>query len=161
MVAGSVRLVEEVDGWRAWTEVDTFATGEPDDRHYTVDPTAGLVQFGTRTRLPQQTSSSASASSPTATAVAVPPGTCSAGSVTSLPGVASVKVTNVLPATGGADAADLTEALGEIPAFVHRRERAVTDDFQVLALRVPERAGGPRRSPYSTPTTRPTGRPGW
>ena len=46
-------------------------------------------------------------------------------------------MTNVLPATGGADAADLTEALEEI-LFVHRRERAVTaDDFQSLALRVP------------------------
>jgi predicted phage baseplate assembly protein len=136
VVAGSVRLeVEEVDGWRAWTEVDTFAVGGPQDRSFTVDLTAGLVQFGTRTRLPQIGERIRVVAYRHGGGAA---GNLPAGSVTSLPGVASVKVTNVLPATGGADAADLTEALEQIPAQVHRRERAVAaDDFQALALEVP------------------------
>jgi predicted phage baseplate assembly protein len=136
VVADSVRLeVEEVDGWHAWTEVDTFAVGEPQDRHYTVDLTAGLVQFGTRTRLPQIGERIRVVSYRYGGGAA---GNLPAGSISSLPGVASVKVTNVLPATGGADAADLTEALEQIPAQVHRRERAVAaDDFKALALAVP------------------------
>jgi predicted phage baseplate assembly protein len=136
VVAGSVRLeVEEVDGWQAWTEVETFTAGGAQDRHYTVDLTAGLVQFGTRTRLPQIGERIRVVAYRHGGGAA---GNLPAGSVTSLPGVASVKVTNVLPAAGGADAADLTEALEEIPAQVHRRERAVAaDDFQALALEVP------------------------
>jgi predicted phage baseplate assembly protein len=51
--------------------------------------------------------------------------------------VASAKVTNVLPATGGADPANLADALDSVAAEVHRRDRAVVaEDFQALALEV-------------------------
>jgi predicted phage baseplate assembly protein len=47
-------------------------------------------------------------------------------------------VASVLPATGGADPATVAEALTQVPAEVHRRDRAVTaDDFEALALEVP------------------------
>jgi predicted phage baseplate assembly protein len=127
--------VEEADGWRAWTEVDTLAASGPLDRHYTVDLTAGLVQFGARARVPQIGQRIRVVSYRYGGGVA---GNLPAGSVTALTGQANVKVTNVLPATGGADAADLSEALEEIPARVHRRDRAVAeDDFRALALEVP------------------------
>jgi hypothetical protein len=136
VVEDSVRLeVEEVDGWTAWTEVDPFTVGGPQDRYFSVDLTAGLVEFGTRTRLPQIGERIRVVSYRHGGGAA---GNLPAGSITTLPGVASVKVTNILPAVGGADAADLTEALEQIPAQVHRRERAVTaDDFQALTLEVP------------------------
>ncbi len=54
-----------------------------------------------------------------------------------------MKVTNPLPAAGGADAAALTEALDAIPAEVHRRDRAViAEDFSELALRGDRRRAG-------------------
>ena len=61
-----------------------------------------------------------------------------AGAISSLVGCGGVKVTNPLPAVGGADAASLAEALDTIPAEVHRRDRAVVaEDFRALALEVP------------------------
>jgi predicted phage baseplate assembly protein len=136
VVRRSVRLeVEEADGWLPWTEVDTLAASGPLDRDYSVDLTAGEVRFGTRSLVPQigqrirvvtyRHGGGASGNIP-------------AGAITSLSGVAGVKVSNVLPAAGGADAASLAEALDEIPTHVQRRDRAVTaDDMQALALEVP------------------------
>jgi hypothetical protein len=41
VVAGTVGLeVEEPDGWTPWTEVETFVSSDPRDRHYTLDPEA-------------------------------------------------------------------------------------------------------------------------
>ncbi|MFK0044416.1 putative baseplate assembly protein [Streptomyces sp. NPDC090741] len=136
VLAGSVRLeVEEADGWRPWTEVEDFAAGGPFDRHYTLDAEAGLVRFGTRCRLPQigerirvLTYRYGGGSA----------GNVPAGAIGALTGVAAVKVTNPLPAAGGADPASLADALEALPAEVHRRDRAVTsDDFRSLALEVP------------------------
>jgi predicted phage baseplate assembly protein len=61
-------------------------------------------------------------------------GNVAAKAVTALSGVGGVKVLNPLPATGGADAASLTEALDAIPDIVHRRDRAVVAaDFSAFA----------------------------
>ncbi|WP_052681590.1 putative baseplate assembly protein [Saccharothrix sp. ST-888] len=136
VLAGTVRLeVEEADGWQSWLEVESFADGGPLDRSYTVDADAGLVAFGTRTRLPQigeriRVLSYRYGGGAT--------GNVPAGAITSLTGVAGAKVRNLLPATGGADPAPLADALDALPAEVHRRDRAVTaDDFRALALEVP------------------------
>jgi predicted phage baseplate assembly protein len=135
VVRGTVQLeVEEAGGWRPWTEVDTLATSGPQDRHFTVDLTAGEVRFGTRSLVPQigQRIRVVTYRYGGGTAGNVP-----AGAITSLSGVAGVKVSNVLPATGGNDAASLADALEEIPAHVQRRDRAVTaDDMRALALEV-------------------------
>jgi Baseplate J-like protein len=136
VVPGTVRLeVEEADGWLSWTEVDTLAASRADDRHYSVDLTAGEVRFGTRSLVPQIGQRIRVVGYRHGGGAA---GNVLAGAITSLSGVAGVKVTNVLPATGGADAASLTEALDEIPAHVQRRDRAVTaEDTRALALEVP------------------------
>lgn len=141
VLAGSVRLeVEEADGWRPWTEVEDFAASGPFDRHYTLDAEAGLVRFGARCRLPQIGERIRVLAYRYGGGSA---GNVPAGAVGALTAVSGVKVTNPLPAYGGADAASLADALDALPAEVHRRDRAVTpDDFRSLALEVP----GVRRS---------------
>jgi predicted phage baseplate assembly protein len=136
VLPGSVRLeVEEADGWLPWTEVETLAASGPLDRNYSVDLTAGEVRFGTRSLVPQIGQRIRVVTYRYGGGAA---GNVPAGAITSLSGVASVKVSNVLPATGGANPASLAEALDEIPAQVQRRDRAVTaDDMQALALEVP------------------------
>nr|WSW62716.1 putative baseplate assembly protein [Streptomyces sp. NBC_00998] len=136
VLAGSVRLeVEEADGWRPWTEVEDFAASGPFDRHYTLDAEAGLVRFGARCRLPQIGERIRVLAYRYGGGSA---GNVPAGAVGALTAVSGVKVTNPLPAYGGADAASLADALDALPAEVHRRDRAVTpDDFRSLALEVP------------------------
>jgi predicted phage baseplate assembly protein len=136
VVPGTVRLeVEEPDGWRGWIEVDPATTSEPGDRHFTVDLLAGEVHFGTRSMVPQIGYRIRVTGYRYGGGEA---GNVPAGAISALSGVAGVKVTNVLPAAGGADAASLTEALEEVPAAVHRRDRLVTaEDLQSLAEEVP------------------------
>ncbi len=136
VLPGTVRLeVEENAGWRAWTEVDTLATSGPLDPHYSVDLTAGEVRFGTRSLVPQIGRRIRVVSYRYGGGAA---GNVPAGAITSLTGTAGVKVTNILPATGGADPASLADALEEVPAHVRRHDRAVTaDDTRALAREVP------------------------
>jgi predicted phage baseplate assembly protein len=132
----TVRLqVEEPGGWRDWEEVDDFTASGPDDRYFVVDLTAGEVEFGARGRVPQ-----------IGERIRVlsyrygggRDGSVGAGAINQIPSAAGITVANPLPATGGADAALLTDALESIPAEVHRRDRAVVaDDFRDLALQVP------------------------
>ncbi|WP_433157899.1 putative baseplate assembly protein [Kribbella sp. CA-247076] len=135
VLAGTVELdVEENDGWTKWTEVESLATSRESDAHFSVDAQTGLVQFGTRSKVP-----------PMGQRVRVvtyrygggAAGNVPRGAITALTGVPSVTVTNVLPARGGADSATLAEALSEVPARVHRRDRAVAaEDFASLAREV-------------------------
>ncbi|WP_330334061.1 putative baseplate assembly protein [Streptomyces sp. NBC_00536] len=136
VIAGSVRLeVEEADGWRPWTEAESFAATGPFDRHYTLDAEAGVVRFAERGRLPRIGERIRVLSYWYGGGSA---GNVPAGAVGSFTAVAGVKVTNPLPATGGADPASLADALDALPAEVHRRDRAVTaEDFRALALEVP------------------------
>ncbi|MGR6320739.1 putative baseplate assembly protein [Micromonospora soli] len=136
VLPGTVRLqVEEVDGWHDWTEVDTFAAGRPENAWYTVDLTAGLIRFGTQTRVPQPGQRIRVLSYRVGGGVA---GNVAAGAITAVTGAAGVKASNILPAAGGADAASLADALDQIPAEVQRRDRAVTaEDFRALTAQVP------------------------
>jgi len=133
VLAGSTRLqVEESGAWQDWTEVDTYVVSGADDRHYAVDHEAGVIHFG-GLKVPQLGERIRVQSYRYGGGLAgnVPAGALSAISV------GAVKVANPLPAAGGADAASLTEALDEIPADVHRRDRAVVaDDFRDLAVQV-------------------------
>ncbi|MDD9206970.1 putative baseplate assembly protein, partial [Georgenia sp. 10Sc9-8] len=158
VLPGSLQLdVEETGGWRRWQEVETLALSRSGDRHYSVDPTTGVVRFGATSRAPQL---GERVRALTYRYGGGADGNVPAGAVTSFSGVASATVTNVLPAAGGADAASLPEALAEVPARVHRRDRAVTgDDFRALALEVP----GVRRAetlPLFHPDTPTVRRPG-
>ena len=135
VVAGTVHLeVEEVGGWTRWQEVDTFATSGRDDRHFRVDVAAGQVEFGERSRAPQLGQRIRVLSYRYGGGAA---GNVPVGAIGKLTGVPAVKVRNVLPAVGGADAASLDEALDAIPGRVNRRDRAVVaDDFRSLAAEV-------------------------
>ena len=136
VLAGTVQLdVEEEGGWSRWTEVDTLALSQPNDAHFSVDPEAGLVAFGTRSRVPQLGQRVRVVSYRYGGGVAgnVPP-----KAIASLTGVASVTVANLMAAAGGSDAAPLAAALAEVPARVNRRDRAVaSEDFTALAGEVP------------------------
>jgi predicted phage baseplate assembly protein len=135
VLAGSIHLqVEEPSGWTTWYEVDNFVATAPDDRHFMVDHDAGAVSFG-RVRVPQ-----------IGERIRVTSyrygggriGNVAAGAVNALSGVGGIKVANPLPAAGGGDRVELTEAMDAIPAEVHRHDRAVIlDDFRDLAEQVP------------------------
>ena len=127
--------VEEEDGWTPWAAVDDLTSVDPVGRFYTVDLTGGAVRFGSRGRVPQIGQRIRVAGYRYGGGTA---GNVAAGAISALTGTAGVKVTSVLPATGGADPASLADALDQVPAEVHRRDRAVTaDDFSALALEVP------------------------
>jgi predicted phage baseplate assembly protein len=135
VLPGTVDLqVEEEDGWVPWTAVDDLAAADPLGRHYAVDLTEGAVRFGSTGRVPQIGQRIRVAGYRYGGGAA---GNVPAGAISSLTGTAGVRATNVLPATGGADAATLDDALAEVPAEVHRRDRAVTaEDFRALAEQV-------------------------
>jgi predicted phage baseplate assembly protein len=134
VLPGSTRLqVAEPDGLRDWVEVDTYLVSGPEDRHFTVDHDSGAVIFDGR-KLPQLGERIQVTAYRYGGGAA---GNVAAGSITRFQGVGGVDVSNPLPATGGADAAGLDEAMDEIPAEVHRRDRCVTaEDFREMALRV-------------------------
>ncbi len=131
VLPGTVVLeVEEAAGWTRWSEVENFVGTEPTDRHYTVDLTAGTVTFGgfrvpqigERIRVLKYRYGGGEA------------GNVDAKSINALSGTGGVDVMNVLKAVGGADEAKLTDALDQIPAIVHRHDRAViAADFEQLA----------------------------
>jgi predicted phage baseplate assembly protein len=134
VLARSVSLqVEEPTGWTSWEEVDNFAASGPGDRHFVVDLDAGEISFG-RARVPQIGERIRVLSYRYGGGAA---GNLPAGAVDAFEGVAGVKVTHPLPATGGGDRVTLADAMDAIPAEVHRRDRAVTsDDFRDLAGQV-------------------------
>lgn len=144
VVAGSAAVeVEEAGGWVAWQEVDGFHASGPEDRHFVLDPEAGVVRFGNglQGRAPQigerlrargYLSGGGRAGNVAAGAIAklIPAGPGAAE-------IARVKVDNPLPAWGGADGEPLAAALKRIPGELRRRDRAVTrGDFRELALAV-------------------------
>lgn len=134
VLPGTISLqVEEPDGWHDWQEVDAFVASTPDDRHYTVDYSAGSVEFDGM-RLPQLGERIRVLTYSYGGGLA---GNVGAGAVNAISGVGGVKIGNPLPAVGGADAATMSDALDAIPSDVHRRDRAViADDFRDLALQV-------------------------
>jgi predicted phage baseplate assembly protein len=133
VLTGTVELdVDEIGGWHRWQEVSSFAVSGPTDRHYTVDLASGVVQFGPRSRAPQLGERIRVTRYSFGGGVQ---GNVAAKAINQLTGFTGGKVANVIPARGGADAASLPTALDEIPAQVHRRDRAVVaDDFCTLAL---------------------------
>lgn len=129
VLPGTVRLqVEGVDGWQDWTEVDSFVRGGPDDLYFSVDYSSGIVDFGSG-RAPQIGERIRVLSYRYGGGAA---GNVAAGAIT---GASGVKAANPMPAAGGADPATLTDAMDQIPADVHRSDRAViASDFRDLAM---------------------------
>ncbi|MEA2194701.1 MAG: hypothetical protein QOG42_1135 [Solirubrobacteraceae bacterium] len=128
--------VEEEDGFVAWQRVDGLDASGEGDRHYTVDPEAGVVRFGDgahglappigrRIRTGGYRYGGGRA------------GNVAAKAIDKID-VPAVKPANPLPARGGADAETVAAALERIPGELRRHDRAVTrGDFADLALATP------------------------
>ncbi|HEV7589221.1 MAG TPA: putative baseplate assembly protein [Longimicrobium sp.] len=157
LVAGSLRVeVEEPGGWTPWTEVDDFAACGRGDRVYVADPEAGTVRFGdgTRGRAPQIGERIRATTYRYGGGAA---GNVAAKTLTKV-SLGGVKASNPRPATGGADAEAVADALERIPGELRRHDRAVTaGDFRELALATPGAGVGraevmPRFHPASKET---------
>jgi predicted phage baseplate assembly protein len=128
-----------------WTKVDDFLSSKPEDRHYRLNATGGVIQFGDgdRGRIPGAG----------AQIVAIEyrygggkRGNNAGPGMINSPRSALVgveKVTNERAAVGGAEEQSLEEILMEGPTLLRRRSRAVTpEDFKGVV----EEIGGIRHA---------------
>lgn len=129
--------VEETSGWKPWTRVDDFFGSQRESAHFALDPEAGTVRFGEglRGRVPLWGQRIRVRGHRWGGGAA---GNVAAGAIRKLPALATAKVSNPLPAVGGADAESTEAALARIPGEFRRHDRAVTaGDFQELARLTP------------------------
>ena len=129
--------VEDSSGWKRWTRVADFYGSQRESAHYTLDAEAGSVRFGegARGRVPQWGQRIRVRGYRWGGGAA---GNVAAGAINKLPAVTGAKVSNPLPAVGGADAEGVAEALKRLPGEFRRHDRAVTaSDFAELALQTP------------------------
>jgi predicted phage baseplate assembly protein len=144
---GAPPLVLEIDegsGFAPWTEVPALYDSEPDDPHYVLDPATGDIRFGDghHGRIPVANPQNREANlvAREYRAGGGLRGNVAAGGLTelqtSIDGVESV--TNVRPATGGADLESLDDAKLRAPRELRNKDRAVTSqDFEDLAQATP------------------------
>lgn len=128
---GSVRAF-----WVAWQAVSDFLDSEADDRHYTVDRTAGRITFGdgTRGRIPPRGRDNVRIDYRTGGG---PDGNVDVGAVGELASSIQYveRVTNPAPGTGGAAAESTDETVSRAPKQLRDRDRAVTDaDYERVAM---------------------------
>lgn len=139
-----VEVSDEEEGWTEWTEVENFSASSPDDRHFTMDRTAGVIRFGPAVTNPDGTLRYYGAFPDKKAIVRVPgyrtgggrQGSVARGSITllesSLPFIARVE--NRKPAVGGVDGETVEDAKLRGPILLRTRDRAVTaEDFVALA----------------------------
>lgn len=128
----------------AWAQVSTFADSGPDDRHFTLDATSGIVRFGPEIREASGEFRRYGAVPERNAAIVVTEhltgggaeGNVVPGAIrtlrTSVPHVA--KVRNRHRGTGGLDAERLDQARRRGPLELRARNRAVTaEDYEYLA----------------------------
>jgi predicted phage baseplate assembly protein len=134
-------------GWENWQQVSDFGESRPRDKHYTLDPITGEVEFGPVIRQRDGTEPNFGAIPPRLSTVRMRRyrvgggvrGNVAEGRVkilkSTLPYVTAVE--NRTPITGGAEAQSLDDAKLRAPARLRTRYRAVTaDDFEYLAQEV-------------------------
>lgn len=132
---GAVAPAQQQD-WTLWREVPDFHASAPSDRHYLVDRLAGEVRFGDGRRgmiPPAGTRNVRMASYRTGGGLV---GNVAAGAASTLvtAGRYIEKVTNVAPATGGAEGETTASLLDRAPKALRHRHRAVTnEDYADLA----------------------------
>lgn len=127
---------EEIDGpWIRWRPVPDFNGSAPGDRHYALDPAAGVIRFGDgrRGKPPPKGSNNIRLSYVTGGGAH---GNRAAGTITTqrsaMPLVESV--TNPVASEGGRDAYMPDIAGGDVPRGLRHRDRAVAPaDFADLA----------------------------
>lgn len=137
----AVRAATEDEGggfWVHWKAVESFYESGPRSRHYLRSPTTGQIHFGDGSKgmLPPEGRNNV-----VARRYQIGGGTrgnVNANSLTALTrSIAYIdKVTNPLPAAGGADAETIEQAKIRAPLEIKSRDRAVTaEDFETLAMR--------------------------
>lgn len=174
ILSGEVLEVQEETGgpWIRWEQVPDFNGSAPQDRHYTLDPEAGTITFGSgrrgtpppkgdnNIRLSYVTGGGADGNRPAET-INQPR--------TAMPLVDSVS--NPVAAEGGRDAYMPDVVAGEVPRTMRHRDRAVArDDFADLAREASDTVcrvaiiepDFTRDNPVNfDPETRAVGRGGW
>ncbi|HKP86446.1 MAG TPA: putative baseplate assembly protein [Blastocatellia bacterium] len=138
VIAASIRLdVEEGTRWVEWQEVDGFHASGPEDRHFVADLEAGTVRFGNGVQgLPPQIGQRIRAREYRFGGGVE--GNVAPEAISKAVEFPDLKVSNPLPARGGAAAETIREALNRIPGELRRRDRSVTSsDFKELALATP------------------------
>lgn len=137
VLQGTARIqVEEANGWADWQAVDNFDASNESSRDYVLDLEAGTVRFGNgvRGRAPQIGERIRALEYRYGGGIR---GNVAAKAIKTI-GIAGVKASNPLPATGGADGESIPAALERVPSEFRRHDRAVTaSDFQELALATP------------------------
>ena len=131
------------EGWQEWSPVHNFAGSGPDDRHYILDPTAGLVHFGPAIREPDGGLRQYGAVPPYGTTIRLRRYATGGGRVgnvgkgaiqtlkSSIPFIARVE--NIESAWGGVDGESLDEAKARGPVLLRTRSRAVTaEDYEAI-----------------------------
>jgi predicted phage baseplate assembly protein len=132
------------DGWEEWSQVDTFAASEPDDRHFMLDNVAGEIAFGPLVRLEDGSVRQYGSIPPTGAPIRIRQyrsgggqrGNVARGALsvlkTSVPFVGRVE--NRQPASGGVDGEDIDNAKVRGPVYLRTLGRAVTvEDYEMLA----------------------------
>ncbi|HEU4867212.1 MAG TPA: putative baseplate assembly protein [Actinomycetota bacterium] len=135
------------DGWEPWTEVTSFATSRPDDRHFLLEASTGHVVLGPAVRERDGTLRQFGAIPVTGSALRLRSyrtgggrkGNVAAGAIsvlkTSIPFIARVE--NRTLGTGGVDGEDIESVKVRGPLLLRSRDRAVTpEDFEYLVREV-------------------------
>ena len=140
-----LEVEEEDETWVRWTEVPSFASSGPDDRHYVLDSISGTISFGPTIRQPNGTERAYGYVPPRGAGMRFTEYRQGGGVIgnvgadtllvlkTSIPFVG--QVFNLRPAIGGMDPESVDAAKLRVPGILKSRDRAVTaGDFEHLAL---------------------------
>jgi predicted phage baseplate assembly protein len=156
----SLWLVVDESGsgnFQPWQEVSDFYGSGPDDPHYALDRTTGIVSFGDgqHGRIPPGTTSTSGIVAFQYKYGGGKAGNAGANTVTqlqtSIDGIESV--TNQQPAFGGSDEESLDDAKARAPHALKSNDRAVTaEDFEYMAVQTP---GANVRRAKALPLTHP------
>ncbi len=135
---------EDNTGWEPWEQVSDFSQSGPEDKHFVCDPVAGEILFGPVIRSPDGKETQYGAIPLKGSQVRLssyrhgggPMGNVGNGTLSvlksSIPFIDTV--TNLRPATGGADPETIDNAKLRGPQALRTRHRAVTaEDFEYLA----------------------------
>jgi predicted phage baseplate assembly protein len=139
-----IQILNDVNEWISWQEVDDFADSGENDRHYTLDSVTGEIRFGPSLRQPNGDMRVFGAVPPRGKQIRIPRYRYGGGTIgnvkvgklrvlkSSVPYVA--RVLNRFPALGGTDAESIELAKMRAPSLIRARNRAVTaDDYEFLA----------------------------
>jgi predicted phage baseplate assembly protein len=144
-VVGPLQLeLDEGFGFQAWQPVDDFYASGPDDPHYALDRASGRIVFGDgrRGRIPVANPANAN-SNIVARLYRWGGGAAGNAGANTIVGIQSYiggveSVTNLAPASGGADVETVAQAKDRAPREIQAKGRAVTaGDFELLAMQTP------------------------